>query len=703
MVKLPASDGSVQFSDIETAIQVIRDGGMVIVMDDESRENEGDLIMAAESVTPKQCAFIIRYTTGILCAPMPAARAKELDLPRMVQKSHSTDPNGTAFTVTCDSIHTTTGVSAVDRTRTFRDLANPSCGKGGFTRPGHVFPLISREGGVLTRRGHTEASVDLCTWAGKQPVGLIGELTNDDGTMMRLDDCARFAQINSLPLITVEAMVKYRKQELAKCAIPRSVALIPPTVVSSGKASPVIQVPTAAAAATLASRPCTSAFYCHKSAGGKRLEDTMRKVRDKAGALPQPVMKVITNSDGLIVCMCDAFVDFTGHTRKDVYGHKCNFLQGEGTNPEDIADIRRALKLEQGCTSVLLNYTKSGTRFWNILTIRPLFAAATGKLTQFIGDIVTLPVAALSKSRPLLCVDDVLSLLGSLTSGPRLRSLGAGSVGGGDADADDDMLKLCDAPVAVEAAASEGQRCPGCGCAGGSSHRHHSPPAAGDDKSAYQQHISWPRGNAASRGVEIGSGLSFVASTMLPTAKGRLRVLAYRHAVTKAEPVVITVGDIAGRKEVPVRVHDQCLTSEVFGSLRCDCRLQLDMAIDHIVAAGGGAVVYLPQEGRGIGLANKIAAYAWQERGLDTVDANRKLGLADDARQYDCVGPILKHLNVLSVALLTNNPRKVDHLKRAGVTVARRISCVAKMSPQHERGGAAHYLTTKIKRMGHRV
>ena len=204
----------VKFDSIEDAVKRIKSGGMVIVMDDESRENEGDLIMAAEDCNTKDVAFIIRHTTGILCAPMLKSRAEELKLPRMVKKNQ--DPNGTAFTITCDSVRTTTGVSAADRCLTFRELADPSHKADSFSRPGHIFPLIARERGVLERRGHTEAAVDLCKLAGKRHVGLIGELTNDDGTMKRLYDCADFAKEHDIPLITVDEMVRYLKEKERK-------------------------------------------------------------------------------------------------------------------------------------------------------------------------------------------------------------------------------------------------------------------------------------------------------------------------------------------------------------------------------------------------------------------------------------------------------------------------------------------------------
>jgi len=196
------------FSSIEEALEEIRSGGMVIVMDDEDRENEGDLIMAAEFATPNQTAFMVNYTTGILCVPLTAARATELQLSVMV--SDNTDPNGTAFTVTTDALSAGTGVSAADRCITFKQLADSNFKASHFRRPGHVFPLIAKPGGVRERRGHTEAAVDLCKLAGLAPVGIIGELVNKDGSMKRLADCITFSQKYNLKIVTIEQLLAYR-------------------------------------------------------------------------------------------------------------------------------------------------------------------------------------------------------------------------------------------------------------------------------------------------------------------------------------------------------------------------------------------------------------------------------------------------------------------------------------------------------------
>ena len=195
---------------------------------------------------------------------------------------------------------------------------------------------------------------------------------------------------------------------------------------------------------------------------------------------------------------------------------------------------------------------------------------------------------------------------------------------------------------------------------------------------------------------ETRAAIEFVAETRLPTSRGFYRVRAYRDPVSGTEPLAIVYGDVEGQRGVPVRVHDECLTSEVLGSLKCDCRDQLDAALEYIRDHDGGVVIYLRQEGRGIGLANKIAAYALQEQGLDTVDANRALGLPDDARRYHAAEAILRDLDLTDIRLMTNNPRKVERLTSLGVRVRDRIPVLVDANPH-----SAGYLEVKARRMGH--
>ncbi len=199
------------FTDIETAVKEIRAGHPVIVVDDEDRENEGDLILAAELATPETVAFMIRHTSGIICAPCEQDRLRKLELPLMVEQN--TDPLRTAFTVSTDYLEgMTTGVSAEERARTLRALADDNTPPSMLIRPGHIFPLQYRSGGVLVRSGHTEAAIDLCRLAGLSPVGALAELNNDDGTMMRQAELIPFSQQHGLCIISIEALIKYRDQ-----------------------------------------------------------------------------------------------------------------------------------------------------------------------------------------------------------------------------------------------------------------------------------------------------------------------------------------------------------------------------------------------------------------------------------------------------------------------------------------------------------
>ncbi|MDA1073572.1 MAG: 3,4-dihydroxy-2-butanone-4-phosphate synthase [Proteobacteria bacterium] len=196
-------------STITEAIEHVRAGNLVIVVDNEDRENEGDLIMAAEKADQQKIAFMIRYTSGIICAPCEASRLDDLELPQMVDKN--SDPLHTQFTVSVDYISgMTTGVSALERSRTLNALANNNVTSGDFARPGHVFPLRYRKGGVLVRSGHTEAAVDLCRLAGLTPAGVLSELNHDDGTMMRLPALKEFAATHSLPIISIDELINYR-------------------------------------------------------------------------------------------------------------------------------------------------------------------------------------------------------------------------------------------------------------------------------------------------------------------------------------------------------------------------------------------------------------------------------------------------------------------------------------------------------------
>src|SRR5438128_5835359 len=394
------------FATVDEAIADIRGGRMVIVVDDEDRENEGDLTLAAELTDADDVAFIRKYASGVICVPMTAERLEQLDLPQMVARNEAR--LGTAFSVTVDAREgITTGISAADRARTIRVLADPNATPADLVKPGHMFPLRARDGGVLVRDGQTEAAVDLCRLAGLQPVGVICEITNPDGSMSRLPALKRFAKRHGLRVITVKELIAYRM--------------------------------------------------------------------------------------------------------------------------------------------------------------------AREKLVER------------------------------------------------------------------------------------------------------------------------------VATAKLPTEYGEFVVHGYRARFgnTEAEHVALTMGDVASGESVLVRVDSECLTGHVFGSQRCDCREQLEAALARIAKEGRGVFLYLRQEGRGIGLMNKLRAYALQDQGLDTAEANERLGFKADQREYGIGVQMLMDLGVRKARILTNNPRKAS-VSLYGFEIVERI-------PIEIRANATNraYLNTKRDKMGH--
>ncbi|MGZ4601690.1 MAG: bifunctional 3,4-dihydroxy-2-butanone-4-phosphate synthase/GTP cyclohydrolase II [Oryzihumus sp.] len=391
-------------STVEEALDALRRGLPVLVTDDEDRENEGDVILAAQTATEQWLAWTIRWSSGVVCAPMPDEVADRLELPPMVSRNE--DPRGTAYTISVDAREgVTTGISAADRARTVNLLADPATEATDLVRPGHVFPLRAREGGVLVRAGHTEAAVDLCRLAGLSPVGVIAELVHDDGAMMRLPAVLELGAKHELPVITIEQLIAWRQRN-----------------------------------------------------------DRVEKI----------------------------------------------------------------------------------------------------------------------------------------------------------------------------------------------------------------------------------------VETRLPTEHGEFRVHGYRDMVTGDEHVaLVSPKGLEGRAPL-ARLHSECLTGDVFGSQRCDCGPQLERAMER-VGREGGVIVYLRgHEGRGVGLLHKLRAYALQDQGFDTVDAQVELGLPIDAREYAAGAAILADLGLHAVRLLTNNPLKVNAMRGYDIEVVavERLSIVPGEDNEH-------YLRTKRDRMGH--
>lgn len=392
-------------ANIEEAIEEIKTKKMVIVTDSEDRENEGDLVMAAEDITPEAVNFMASMGKGLICVPLGEQKARRLELDPMVTRNQ--DVRRTAFTVSVDAKDgITTGISAYDRFLTIQLLAADETRAEDLVRPGHIFPLISRKGGVLVRAGHTEASVDLARMAGKKPVAVICEIMNEDGTMARMNDLEAFAEKHQLKIITIKDLIEFRRKR-----------------------------------------------------------ETL-------------------------------------------------------------------VKLE--------------------------------------------------------------------------------------------------------------------------------------------------------------------TETRLPTRYGEFKVKAFTSELDDKVHMAMIMGDIDPQKPTLVRVHSECLTGDVFHSLRCDCGDQLDAAMKKIAEEGYGVLLYMRQEGRGIGIINKLKAYNYQDEGFDTVEANEKLGFAADLRDYGIGAQILRQAGVRKIKLMTNNPRKIVGLEGYDLEVVERVPLKIDANPHNEK-----YLSTKVKKLGH--
>ena len=473
-------------SSIDQALDTYRQGGMVIIVDDEDRENEGDVVLAADFATPEAINFMVTHARGLVCLAMRGALLDRLQIPMMVPQAQNRSGFGTGFTLSVEAVHgVSTGISAEDRSHTIRTLINPNTTPNEIAMPGHIFPLRARDGGVLERRGQTEASVDLSALAGLTPAGIICEVMREDGTMMRLEELCEFAQKHDLPVISVEQLAHYR--------------------LASGQGNMAMPVASAGARASA------------------------------------------------------------------------------NTNPD-------------ASTSTSTSTSTSAN------------ANANAKTTS-----------AAIKS-------------GSTVDNAALKDSTA-------------------AGLSVNASAT------------------------------------------------VEESLIFeVGRSHLPTCRGNFEMVVFRDQQGLEHSALIKQRDGTDfiNNTPLVRLHSECLTGDAFGSQRCDCGAQLHTAMERVEDSGNGAILYLRQEGRGIGLGNKIRAYALQDTGLDTVDANHQLGFPADARTYDVAAAMLRSLGIRKVNLLSNNPVKQQALKSLNIEVVKREALIV---GEHANNEA--YLRTKAEKMGH--
>lgn len=392
------------FNTIEEALEDIRKGKMIIVVDDEDRENEGDLLMSAEKVTPDAINFMATHGRGLICMPVEKSRLDKLKLRQMVDEN--TDSHGTAFTVSIDALDTKTGISAYERCQTILKVLEEDSTEYSFKKPGHVFPLEAREGGVLKRAGHTEAAVDFSKLSGLSPAGVICEIMSEDGTMARVCELMDYSKKHNLKIVTIKDLIEYRNRE-------------------------------------------------------------------------------------------------------------------------------------------------------------------------------------------------------------------------------DNLIER-------------------------------------------------------------------VSTCTLPTKYGEFSMIGFRDLINSKEHIALVMGDISKNTPTLVRVHSECLTGDVFHSLRCDCGEQLDQAMKNISENKSGIIVYMKQEGRGIGLMNKIKAYDLQDSGMDTVEANLALGFPEDMREYTIGAQILKSLGVTKINLMTNNPKKLKGLSGYGLEIVKRVPIQMNHNERNE-----NYLKIKKEKLGH--
>ena len=563
-------------NSVEEVIEDFRNGRIVIVVDDEDRENEGDFIVAAEKITPEIVNFMLKEGRGVLCAPLSEERCAELGLNMM--EENNTSLLGTPFTVTVDLLGNgcTTGVSIHDRAATIRALADPATRATDLGRPGHINPLRARQKGVLRRPGHTEAAIDLARLAGLQPAGALIEIMNEDGTMARLPQLTEIARKFGLKIISIASLIEYRLRE--------------ESIVEKGE---TVDLPTAWGDFRITP-------FRQKSNGLEHVALTKGEWTEDEPVLTR-VHSSCATGDIFGSCRCDC---------GDQLHEAMRMIEREGKGA--------IIYLQQG-------------------HINPLRARQKGVLRRPGHTEAAIDLARLAGLQPAGALIEIMNEDGTMARLPQLTEI-ARKFG----------LKIISIASLIEYRLRE-------------------------------ESI-----------VEKGETVD------LPTAWGDFRITPFRQKSNGLEHVALTKGEWTEDEPVLTRVHSSCATGDIFGSCRCDCGDQLHEAMRMIEREGKGAIIYLQQEGRGIGLCNKIKAYKLQDEGLDTVDANVRLGFGVDERDYGVGASIIREMGIKHMRLMTNNPLKRAGLEGYGLKIDQIVPIVIAPNEHNLR-----YLKTKEQRMHH--
>ncbi len=750
-------------SDLNEIIKEVKKGKVVVIVDDESREGEGDLFVAAEFVNVEIINFMITNARGMLCVPMTKKKAEELGIKFMVPDEENTEKEKCRFGVTIDAKEgTTTGVSAFDRALTIRKAVDDNVKAEDFRRPGHVFPLIAEDGGVFVRRGHTEAAVDLVRLAGLKEAGVICEIMNEDGTMAHGKEIEEFAEKHNIKLVKIEDILKYRimNEEIAdEFFMPRALQL---AYSQLGNVSPNPSV----GAVLVKDGTIISEGVTQKPGGNHAEIEAMQKVNAEGATLYvtlEPCCHANKRTKPCVYEIINSGVKKVVIAAKDenpeVNGRSIEILKKAGIEVVFGVMEEKARKVNEfffkwiskkiPFVTVKFAITLDDKFTWGderrkqitgeqgqtyVHELRSKYDAILVGVNTVIKDDPKLTCRLVEGRNPVRVVLD--SKLKMQVNASMFNEEGKTIVfctNEYDKEKAKELEKFCEIVVVNgadgrvdlnDALKTLGERGITSVLVEGGAETIASfvrngladkgmffvaPFDIGEGRSIFDYLNKWELKLKDIYSYKVGGDtliegyfeksedkIEKIVDLGLPTVHGNFKLIAFRNLVNGNEEFALVKGDVIGKENVLVRVHSSCLTGEVFGSLKCDCDEQLQTAMCAIERTKEGVIVYLRQEGRGIGLLNKLKAYKLQEEGLDTVEANLELGFDNDERDYSVAANILKGLGVRSIVLLSNNKEKGKELEKYGIKVNEVLN-LETMPTVHN----IKYLEAKQKKMGH--